>query len=59
MRKTVFAVPEQQRRRSDCTVGHCSYRQVQVKFKDFSTVFKDLKLMQNSDLSVKILLQKC
>ena len=50
-----------------------SYRQVRVKSKDFSrtskilenraspTVFidKDLKLMKNSDLSVKILLQKC
>ena len=43
-----------------------SYRQVWVKFKDFSrtskaspTVFKDLKLMKNTDLSVKSLLQKC
>ena len=42
MRKIVFAVPEQQRRRSDCTVGHCSYRQVRVKFKDFSRTFKSL-----------------
>ena len=43
-----------------------SYRHVRVKIKDFSmtsktspTVFKDLKLMKNTDLSVKILLQKC
>ena len=43
-----------------------SYRQVGVKFKDFSrtspasqTVFKDLKLMKNTNLSVQILLQKC
>ena len=80
MRKIVFAVPEQQRRRSDCTVGHCSYRQVGINSMTFQrllkaspTVFKDLKLMQKvisnsfqglkvnakSDLSVKILLQKC
>ena len=43
-----------------------SYRQVRVKFKDFSrissaspTVFKDLKLTKNTDLCVQILLQKC
>ena len=28
-------------------------------FEAFPTVFKDLKLMKNTDLSVKILLQKC
>ena len=43
-----------------------SYRKVRVKFKDFSrtsqtspTVFKDLKLMKNTDISVQFLLQKC
>ena len=40
--------------------------QVWVKFKDIQgllkdslTVFKDYKFMKNTDLSVKILLQKC
>ena len=43
-----------------------SYRQVGVKFKDFSrtskdyaTVFKDLKFIKNPYLSLNILLQKC
>ena len=43
-----------------------SYRQVCVKFEDFSrtsqnypTVFKDLKFMKNRDLHVKILFLKC
>ena len=43
-----------------------SYRQIWVKFNDFSrtskrspTVFEELKLMKSTDLSVKILLQKC
>ena len=40
-----------------------SYTQVCVKIqgllKASPTVFKDLKLMKSTDLSVKILLQKC
>ena len=43
-----------------------SYRQVCLKFKDFSrtskndpTIFKDKKHMKNTDIHVKILLQKC
>ena len=32
---------------------------IQGLFKDFPTVFQRLKFMKNTDLSVKILLQKC
>ena len=32
---------------------------IQGLLKASQTVFKDLKLMKNTDLSVKILLQKC
>ena len=43
-----------------------SYRQVSIKFKDFSRIsiilsysFSRTKVNENTDLSVKILLQKC
>ena len=43
-------------------VAQGSCRQVWVKFKDFSRLsysFQGLKVNENPDLSVKILLQKC
>ena len=47
-------------------LGHGSYRQVCVKFKDFSRTskilsycFQGLKTYENTDLNIKILLRKC
>ena len=36
-----------------------SLSKIQGHFMDSPTVFKDYKFMKNTDLSVKILLQKC
>ena len=36
-----------------------SLSRIQVLLKDFFTVFKDQNFMKNTDLRVKILLQKC